>query len=68
MKKVTVLKFFKNKPTEVARMCGIDVAAVCQWGEIIPEKRAFQLERHTNGKLKYNPKLYQKKPNKNQAA
>lgn len=34
--------------------------AVCRWGEIIPEKQAFVVERVTSGKLKYDPSLYHK--------
>jgi len=34
---------------------------VSQWGDIIPEKQALKLERLTNGALKYNPALYEKK-------
>lgn len=34
--------------------------AVCRWGEVIPEKQAFVIERITNGKLKYDASLYQK--------
>ena len=32
--------------------------SVSQWGEIIPEKQAFRIDRLTGGKLVYNPGLY----------
>lgn len=35
-------------------------AAVCRWGEVIPQKQAFVIERITKGKLKYDASLYQK--------
>lgn len=34
--------------------------AVCRWGDVIPEKQAFVIERITKGKLKYDPSLYAK--------
>ncbi|MWS30979.1 hypothetical protein GP946_26180, partial [Escherichia coli] len=34
--------------------------AVCRWGEVIPQKQAFVIERITKGKLKYDASLYQK--------
>ena len=60
MKKLTVLKFFKNSVTDVANACGVSVAAVSQWEEVIPEKQALKLDRLTDGKLTYKPRLYQK--------
>ncbi|EJO4329828.1 hypothetical protein NRK04_004635, partial [Escherichia coli] len=34
--------------------------SVSEWPEIIPEGRAYQLEKITNGKLKVDVSLYQK--------
>ena len=39
---------------------GVTHSAVCQWGNVIPQKQAFVIERITNGKLKYDASLYQK--------
>lgn len=44
----------------VARMLGIKPASVSMWDDIIPMARAFQIERLTKGKLKFDPALYQK--------
>ena len=42
----------------VASALEISQPAVSHWGEIIPEKQAFRLDRLTGGKLVYNPDLY----------
>ncbi|HCT3403221.1 TPA: hypothetical protein OTT52_005591 [Klebsiella michiganensis] len=39
---------------------GVTHSAVCQWGNVIPQKQAFVIERITKGKLKYDANLYQK--------
>lgn len=46
--------------TKTAIALGVTHSAVCQWGNIIPQKQAFVIERITNGKLKYDASLYQK--------
>ncbi|EGT5722647.1 hypothetical protein FZI38_02720 [Cronobacter sakazakii] len=46
--------------SKTANALGISHPAVCRWGEIIPEKQAFVIERITKGKLKYDSKFYQK--------
>ncbi|MBU6956076.1 Cro/CI family transcriptional regulator [Hahella sp. HN01] len=51
MKKQRAIKYF-GSATKLAKALGIKSAAVSQWGELIPELRAFQLERLTDGKLK----------------
>lgn len=33
-------------------------AAVYQWGELVPPRRAMELERLTGGALRYDPALY----------
>lgn len=57
----------KNKVVEyyggiskTAIALGVTHSAVCQWGNVIPQKQAFVIERITNGKLKYDASLYQK--------
>ncbi|BBR82654.1 DNA-binding transcriptional regulator DicC [Klebsiella quasipneumoniae] len=46
--------------TKTAIALGVTHSAVCQWGNVIPQKQAFVIERITNGKLKYDASLYQK--------
>ncbi|MDX7693596.1 Cro/CI family transcriptional regulator [Aeromonas caviae] len=48
------VKYFGSKAA-IARALGINKAAVSQWGETIPEGRAYQIEVLTGGKLKANP-------------
>ncbi len=38
-----------GKNIDIARLLGITDAAVAQWGEIIPPKRAIELEQKTGG-------------------
>lgn len=57
MYKKDVFKYMKTNK-KISESLGISHAAVCAWGKIIPELRAVLLDRLTNGKLKYNPKLY----------
>ncbi|MDG9671848.1 Cro/CI family transcriptional regulator [Hahella aquimaris] len=52
MKKTEAVDYFGNQ-ANLAKALGIAPAAVYQWGDFIPELRAFQLERITNGKLKH---------------
>ena len=51
MKKNEVLEFFGNA-SKAAKALGISIAAISQWGEEVPELRAFQIEKITKGKLK----------------
>jgi transcriptional repressor of cell division inhibition gene dicB len=66
MKKSDVLKFFKTskKICEVLNMKSS--GAVSQWGDLIPEKRAMQLDRITGGQLRYDECLYQQSSSSHQ--
>lgn len=55
MKKSDVIAHF-GKPSAVAEALGIDRSAVSQWGENIPQLRAYELEKITQGKLKVKPR------------
>lgn len=57
MYKRDVLAHF-GKISEVAKVLGISVAAVSQWGEVIPEKNAYRLQILTNQALKVDESLY----------
>lgn len=60
MLKADVLKHFNNRVTDVAAKCRCSVAAVSQWGEIVPEVAALKLDKKTKGKLKYDEAYYTK--------
>jgi len=47
------VKYFGSKAA-LARALGINKGAVSQWGETIPQGRAYQIEVLTGGKLKAN--------------
>ncbi|MGK3372446.1 Cro/CI family transcriptional regulator [Citrobacter youngae] len=49
--------------SKTAVALGVTHSAVCQWGDVIPQKQAFVLDRITKGKLKYDASLYQKSTN-----
>ncbi len=55
MKTSDVIAYFGTQDA-VAEALGISQAAVSQWGAEVPELRAFQLERITNGKLSVQDK------------
>ncbi|MCG9962375.1 MULTISPECIES: Cro/CI family transcriptional regulator [Shewanella] len=51
MKKTDAIKYFGSS-IKLAEALGLNKSAVSQWGEEVPELRAFQLERLTGGELK----------------
>lgn len=51
MKKQIAVDHFKGK-SKLAKALGISPASVSQWPDDVPELRAYQIERLTNGKLK----------------
>ena len=60
MLKGDVLKFFGSKSV-TAQQLDVSPSAVTQWKDIIPEKQAYKVEKITNGTLKVNPSLYNKR-------
>ncbi|ACK45286.1 conserved hypothetical protein [Shewanella baltica OS223] len=54
MKTQLAVEHFKGK-SKLANALGINPASVSQWGEDVPELRAYQIERLTDGALKVNP-------------
>lgn len=38
--------------SNLAQALGVSKAAISQWGQKVPQLRAYQIERITNGKLK----------------
>ncbi|MGI2215665.1 Cro/CI family transcriptional regulator [Shewanella baltica] len=51
MKTNDAVAHFKGK-SKLAKALGINPASVSQWGDDVPELRAFQIERLTDGQLK----------------
>jgi transcriptional repressor of cell division inhibition gene dicB len=51
MKTQEAIDFFGSK-SELAKACGINPAAVSQWGEFVPTTQSYKLEIKTKGKLK----------------
>ncbi len=51
MKKTDAINYFGSS-IKLAEALGLNKSAVSQWGEEVPELRAFQLERLTDGELK----------------
>lgn len=57
MLKSDVIKYYKKR-VNVAEALGISSGSISQWGDVIPEKQALKLDHLTNGKLKYDSRLY----------
>lgn len=54
MKKADAINYF-GSAAELARKLNISEAAVSQWGNTIPQGRAYQIEVVTGGELKADP-------------
>lgn len=61
MKKQDVIRHF-GTATKTARALRISQAAVSKWPKLIPELKARQLDEITNGKLRFDPALYERQP------
>lgn len=55
------VKYFGSKAA-LAKALGINKGAVSQWGETIPQGRAYQIEVLTGGQLKANPAASSARP------
>lgn len=51
MKTCDVIAYFKTK-SKVAQALGLSKSALSQWGDDVPELRAYQIEKITDGRLK----------------
>lgn len=58
MKKADVINYFGGI-CKTADTLGIKHPSVSGWDDVIPKGRAYEIEKITKGKLKYNPALYQ---------
>ncbi|WP_440864548.1 Cro/CI family transcriptional regulator [Symbiopectobacterium purcellii] len=43
---------------KLAAAVGVKAPTVYGWGDLVPEKHAYRLEKLTDGALKYNPAVY----------
>lgn len=59
MQKSRVVEYYGGI-SKTAIALGVTHSAVCQWGEVIPEKQALHLDRLTGGRLKYDSSMYAK--------
>ena len=50
MRTKQAIKYFGSQAA-VARACGIDRSAVNRWGDVVPIKRAWRLERLSKGRI-----------------
>ncbi|MBH3132637.1 Cro/CI family transcriptional regulator [Serratia bockelmannii] len=62
MRKSEVISYFGGV-CKTAFALGIKHPSVSEWPEIIPEVRAYQVEKITNGRLKFDQTLYQNSTN-----
>ena len=60
MLKTDAVKHF-GSASALARALGIALPSVSEWGDIIPEGRAYQLQVITAGALRVDPSWYKKK-------
>jgi hypothetical protein len=49
----------KGNRAQLSRKLGLSKAAVCAWGEYVPEYLAYKLEVQTKGKIKAVPEHYE---------
>jgi len=59
MRKQDVIKYFGGV-CKTAAVLGIKHSSVSGWTDVIPEGRAYQIEKITNRKLKFEQFLYSK--------
>jgi DNA-binding transcriptional regulator YdaS (Cro superfamily) len=56
MTKDEAVKYYGSQ-TKLAQALNINPASVSQWGDDVPELRAYQIERLTRGALKVYPMI-----------
>ncbi len=58
MRKSDAIAYFKTQ-TKLAAAARVTKSAVSQWGEWVPEAKAYRLQSLTRGKLKVVPSAYE---------
>jgi hypothetical protein len=59
MKKSDAVRYFKTEYA-LAKALGINQSAVSRWGNLVPLKRAIQVEQLSGGAVKYDQGRYVK--------
>lgn len=67
MKKSAAIDYFGSQ-AKLADAIGVSQAAISKWPEDVPELRAYQIERLTQGALKVNPVIVLDNPKPSSAA
>lgn len=57
MRTSDVLAYYRTA-TAAARAVGVTKSAVSQWGEFVPEGKAYRYQKITRGKLKVDESVY----------
>ncbi|WPJ21817.1 DNA-binding transcriptional regulator [Pseudoalteromonas phage vB_Pun_Y3] len=57
-----MIAHFGSATEVVKQLTNLTHGAVSQWGEIIPMGRAYEIESLTNGAMKVDLSLYERKP------
>ena len=60
MLKTSAILYF-GSASALARALDITAAAVSDWGEIVPEGKAYKLQVLTAGALQVDPSMYEKR-------
>jgi len=60
MRTETAIAHFGSR-TKLARALEISQQAISQWGEAVPEGTAYKLQVLTAGRLRVDPRLYEKR-------
>jgi transcriptional repressor of cell division inhibition gene dicB len=55
-----------GSPSAIAKKIGVSRQAVGQWGELVPPLSAAKLAKVSQGKLKFDPDLYEEWNNRGQ--
>lgn len=67
MKKAAAIDHFGSQ-VKLAAAIGVTQAAISKWPDDVPELRAYQIERLTDGALKVNPVIVLDNPKSSSAA
>ena len=60
MKTIDAVAYYGTK-TKLAQVLGVSLPAICQWGEVVPKGRAYEIQALTNGALTVDTSLYQER-------
>jgi len=58
MKSIDAIAYYDGNMSLLARALGITPQAVYNWGDVVPLRRAKQIEKLTNGDIRVMPRVY----------